>query len=218
MGRLKFDISVSLDGYVAGPDLTLDDPIGRNGMLLHQWAFATKTFSEMQGRPGGETGTDDDVAAEHFENVGATIMGRRMYSGGDGPWEADPNADGWWGDDPPFHHHVFVLTRHAREPLEMQAGTTFNFVTDGIESALEQARTAAGEADVQIGGGGQAIQQYLKAGLVDEFQLHVVPLFLGEGVRLFDDHIEDVPGELSLAEAIQSPIGVMHLKYELASR
>jgi dihydrofolate reductase len=218
MGRLKFDISVSLDGYVAGPDLTLDDPIGRNGMLLHEWAFATKTFSEMQGRPGGETGIDDDVAAEHFENVGATIMGRRMYSGGEGPWDDDPNANGWWGDDPPFHHEVFVLTSHPREPLQMQGGTIFNFVTEGIESALERARHAAGDEDVQIGGGGQAIQQYLNAGAVDEFQLHVVPVFLGEGVRLFDDHVTDPPGRLELKRAIQTPSGVAHLSYESASR
>jgi dihydrofolate reductase len=218
MGKLKFDIAVSLDGYVAGPDIGPDDPLGRNAELLHDWMVRTRSFQETHGEGGGETGVNDDVAGEHFDNVGATIMGRSMYSAGSGPWEDDPKASGWWGDNPPFHHPVYVLTSHARDPLPMEGGTTFHFVTDGIESALEQARAAAGDKDVQIGGGGQAIQQYLKAGLVDEFRLHVVPLFLGEGVRLFDDHAAQIPEQLTLTRSLQGESGVVHLSYEVAGR
>jgi dihydrofolate reductase len=143
-------------------------------------------------------------------------MGRRMFSGGSGPWENDPNADAWWGDDPPFHHPVFVLTHHAREPLEKQGGTTFTFVTDGIESALEQARAAAGHKDISIGGGADVAQQYLKPGLVDELQLHVVPVLFGDGVRLFDDHVASPPGDLQLTRVVESPTGVTHLRYAVA--
>ena len=219
MGKLKFDIAMSLDGYVAGPEIGLDEPLGRNGERLHDWKVRTRSFQETHGGDDeGETGVDDDVSAEHFENIGATIMGRGMYSAGSGPWEDDPKASGWWGDDPPFHHPVFVLTSHARDPLPMEGGTTFHFVTDGIESALEQARAAAGDQDVHIGGGGQAIQQYLKAGLVDEFLLHVVPLFIGDGVRLFDDHTAQVPEWLTLTRSVQGQSGVVHLSYEVAGR
>jgi dihydrofolate reductase len=220
MTRLVVDISVSLDGFVAGPNQTLEDPLGENGELLHDWVVATRHFNEAHGRggEGGETGVDDDVGAEHLANKGATIMGRHMFSGGEGAWEDDPKATGWWGDDPPFHHPVFVLTSHAREPLEMEGGTTFHFVTDGVESALEQARAAAGDQDVALAGGGQAISQYLKAGLVDELQLHVVPIFLGGGARLFEDHVAKAPGQLELTRTVQSPTGVVHLKYELAGR
>jgi dihydrofolate reductase len=218
MSRLVVDISVSLDGFVAGPNQTLDDPLGKDGELLHEWVFGTKTFSEMQGRSGGETGADDDVAAEHLGGKGASIMGRHMFSGGEGPWEDDPNGRGWWGDNPPYHHPVFVLTQHARDPLPMEGGTTFHFVTDGIESALEQARAAAGDQDVSLAGGGQAISQYLKAGLVDELQLHVVPIFLGDGARLFDGHVASAPEMLELTRVVESPTGVVHVKYELAGR
>jgi dihydrofolate reductase len=220
MTRLVADISVSLDGFVAGPNPTLEDPLGENGEMLHEWVLGTRQFNEAHGRPGegGETGVDDDVGAEHLAGKGATIMGRHMFSGGEGPWENDPKASGWWGDDPPFHHPVFVLTQHAREPLEMEGGTTFHFVTDGIESALEQAQTAAGDQDVSLAGGGQAISQYLKAGLVDEMQLHVVPIFLGAGARLFDGHVARAPGQLELTRVIESPTGVVHLKYEPANR
>jgi dihydrofolate reductase len=218
MGLVKVDISVSLDGFVAGPNQSLDEPLGENGEMLHEWVFATKSFNEMQGRSGGETGPDNDVAEEHLAGIGATIMGRHMYSGGKGAWEDDPKARGWWGDDPPYHHPVFVLTQHAREPLPMEGGTTFNFVTDGIESALEQARAAAGDGDVAVAGGGQAISQYLRAGLVDELQLHVVPLFLGSGARLFENHEPNAPGKLELTRVVESPTGVVHLKYEVAGR
>jgi dihydrofolate reductase len=142
-------------------------------------------------------------------------VGRNMFSGGQGPWEDDPKGRGWWGDNPPFHHPVFVLTSQAREPLEMEGGTTFHFVTDGIESALEQARAAAGDQDVSLAGGAQAISQYLKAGLVDEMQLHVVPIFLGDGARLFDDHVAQAPGRLELTRVVESPTGAVHLRYQL---
>jgi len=218
MSQVTFNIAVSLDGYSAGPDQSLDDPLGTNSDLLHDWFVRTKSFREGHGGEGGETGVDNDVAAEHFENIGVSIMGRHMYSSGSGPWEDDPKASGWWGDDPPFHHPVFVLTHHAREPLEMEGGTTFHFVTDGIESALEQARAAAGDKDVQIAGGGQTIQQYLAAGLVDRFTLHVSPFFLGGGVRLFDEHTAKIPQSLRLTRSIEGPSGVMHLNYEVADR
>jgi dihydrofolate reductase len=210
---LILDISMSLDGFVAGPDPTLDEPLGKGGEQLHEWAFATAAFQESHGREGGEENVDSELAGEALRRSGATLVGRRMFSGGSGPWEHDPKADAWWGDEPPFHHPVFVLTHHAREPVEKQGGTTFTFVTDGIESALEQATRAAGGKDVTIGGGGQVAQQYLRAGLVDEVNLHVAPVFLGGGVRLF----EDVgPGRLECTRVVHSPTGVAHLRYRPA--
>jgi dihydrofolate reductase len=218
MGKLKFDIAMSLDGFVAGTEIGLEDPLGRNGERLHDWKVRTRSFQEEHGREGagGDTGVDDDVSAEHLHNVGASIMGRSMYSAGSGPWDDDPKASGWWGDDPPFRHPVYVLTSHARDPLPMEGGTTFHFVTDGPESALEQARAAAGDKDVLINGGGRTIQQYLRAGLVDSFLLHVVPMFLGDGVRLFDDHAAQIPQHLELTRSIAGPTGVVHLSYEVA--
>ena len=211
---LNLDISMSLDGFVAGPDQTLDAPLGAGGDRLHQWAFATRGWREPHGRPGGETTRDSEVIEEALSKTGATIMGRRMFSGGAGPWEDDPNADAWWGDDPPFHHPVFVLTHHPREPLAKQGGTTFTFVTEGIESALEQARAAAGEKDVAIAGGAEAAQQYLSAGLLDELQIHVVPVLLGDGVRLFENHLGAPPAELECTRVIESP-AVTHLRYRV---
>ena len=217
MGIVKVDISVSLDGFVAGPNQTLEEPLGKGGESLHDWVVGTKSFADAHGGEGGETGVDDEIGAEHLANVGATIMGRRMFSGGSGPWEDDPNANGWWGDEPPFHHPVFVLTQHEREPLEL-TGTTFHFVTVGIESALQQARAAAGDQDVEIAGGGTAVSQYLGAGAVDDLQVHVVPMFLGAGSRLFENHVSERPGQLELTRAVQSPTGVMHLKYTVKGR
>ena len=141
---------MSLDGYVAGPNQTLEQPLGEGGERLHEWAFRLKSFRERHGMPGGETGPDDEVVDEWQEGNGAVVMGRRMFSGGAGAWDDDPNRDGWWGDDPPFHHSVFVLTHHPREPLAKQGGTTFVFVTDGIEAAVARAREAAGGKDVLI--------------------------------------------------------------------
>ena len=215
MTSLVLDISMSLDGFVAGPDPTLEQPLGVGGERLHDWAYPTRTFREIHGRAGGEEGIDAEVMAEVVERTGATVIGRRMFSGGTGPWEEDSNADGWWGEEPPFHHPVFVLTHHPREPLEKQGGTTFTFVTDGIESALEQAREAAGDKDVAVGGGARAAQQYLRAGVVDEVQLHVAPVFLYAGERLFED-IAGAPGKLERLRVVESPTGTVHLKYRLA--
>ena len=185
MPRLICDISMSLDGFVAGPNPSLEHPLGEGGERLHEWAFRLASFRETHGLGGGgETGPDDDVAREWLGATGAVVMGRRMFSGGEGPWEDDHNADGWWGDDPPFHVPVFVLTRHARETVTKQGGTSFIFVTEGIDAALEQARDAAAGKDVRVGGGVATIRQYLRAGLIDELQLSISPVLLGSGEHL----------------------------------
>jgi dihydrofolate reductase len=210
MGKVKAHLSMSLDGYIAGPDQTLEAPLGRDGERLHEWAFRLKSFREPHGMPGGETGPDDEVVAEWQRN-GAVIMGRRMFSGGSGPWEDDPNADGWWGDEPPFHCPVFVLTHYAREPVEKGGGTSYVFVTDGIQAALEQAQAAAGVEDVEVGGGADVVQQFLNAGVLDELNIHLVPVLLGSGgVRLLDgaDRMD-----LELTRVVESP-QVTHLRYE----
>jgi dihydrofolate reductase len=217
MPSLTLDISMSLDGFIAGPNQTLEEPLGAGGELLHEWALAARAWREEHGMEGGETGVDNDVMEEGIAAVGATVMGRRMFSGGVGPWEDDPNADAWWGDDPPFHHAVFVLTHHPREPEQKEGGTIFTFVTDGIESALEQARASAGERDVALAGGADVVQQYLEAGLIDEMQLHVVPLLLGGGVRLFDGPLPGAPRALECTRVVGSPTGATHLKYRAAS-
>jgi len=212
MSKLKFNISMSLDGYVAGPNQSVENGLGEGGEQLHEWVVKLKAFREMHGDGGGgETGTNDDVLREAFENIGATIMGRNMFGGGPGPWGNEP-WNGWWGDNPPFHTSVFVLTHHAREPLVMQGGTTFFFVTDGIESALRQAKEAAGGQDISLGGGAKAAQQYLAAGLIEEMELHVVPLLLGGGERLLDNIGSDVT--LEPIRTLEGP-GVAHLKYRV---
>jgi dihydrofolate reductase len=213
MPKLIFDISVSLDGFVAGPDPSLEEPLGRGGEQLHEWAINAMAWREAHGRQGGEANVDSDLVREHIDRIGATIMGRRMFSGGEGSWDDDPRARGWWGDDPPFHHPVFVLTHHEREPLEMKGGTTFHFVTDGIESAIAQARHAAGEKDVEIGGGPGTVQQALRAGLLDQLLIHVVPVLLHGGERLLDDLDESV--RLELVSAVEAP-GVAHLTHRVA--
>jgi len=206
---------MSLDGYVAGPNQSVDNPLGEGGLRLHEWVFPTKTFLAMQGNPdGGETGINDDVLREGFENVGATIMGRNMFGPVRGPWGDNP-WKGWWGENPPYHHPAFVLTHHAREPLVMQGGTTFHFVTDGIESALAQARRAAGDKDVAIGGGARTIRQYLAAGLLEEIEIHLVPLLLGSGERLLD-HLDADKIKLEPIRTIAGP-GVTHLKYRVTT-
>jgi dihydrofolate reductase len=215
MGQTFLTITMSLDGYVAGPDPTLEEPLGKGGEQLHEWALGAMAWRESHGLEGGEANVDSEVIAETIERTGASIMGRHMYSGGQGPWEDDPRANGWWGDEPPFRHPVFVLTHHEREPLPMQGGTTFTFVTDGIESALEQARAAAGDRDVHIAGGGAAAAQYLRAGLLDEVELHVAPMLLGDGVRLFSDHLDGGPAGLECTRMLQSPTGVAHLRYRV---
>jgi dihydrofolate reductase len=209
MRSVTCHISLSLDGFVAGPNQSMDDPIGEGGMRLHEWAFATDSWREQQGLGGGERTADAEVIDEVVQGVGAYVMGRRMFGGGEGPW--NESWTGWWGEDPPFHAPVFVLTHHAREPLAMQGGTTFTFVTDGIESALEQARTAAGEQDVAIAGGASAIQQYLAAGLLDELYLHVVPVVLGAGERLLENVGDPT---LEPVKVVASP-AVTHVKYRV---
>ncbi|MGH7517290.1 MAG: dihydrofolate reductase family protein [Gemmatimonadales bacterium] len=213
MSRLRFNITMTLDGYVAGPNQSVNNPLGERADHLHDWLFKLKSFREIHGDGGGgDTGTNDDVVREAFENLGATIMGRNMFGGGPGPWGKDP-WKGWWGNDPPFHTPVFVLTHHAREPLAMQGGTTFTFVTDGIESALKQARKAAGGKDVALGGGANVAQQYLAARLIDEMEIHVVPLLLGGGARLFDD-LGGLDVRLEPVRTVEGP-GVTHLKYRI---
>jgi dihydrofolate reductase len=209
MTQLILDISMSLDGYVAGPNQTLEEPLGAGGMDLHEWVVKLAAWRERHGLEGGEHGPDSDLVAEGITAIGAVVMGRRMFSGGSGPWEADPNADGWWGDDPPFRAPVFVLTHHPRETVEKQRGTSFTFVTDGIESALEQARAAAGGKAVSLGGGADVARQYLAAGLLDELRIHVVPVLLGGGVRLFDGV---GPQQLEVTRVLESS-GVTHLRY-----
>lgn len=176
------DISTSLDGFVAAAGMGPEQPLGRGGEALHDWAFRTRLWHEMQGQDGGETGVDDEALRAH-RRAGATTMGRHMFGGFGGPWDA--SWTGWWGDEPPYHHDVFVLTHHERDPLPMQGGTTFHFVTTGIEDAVARARGSAGDRDVHVAGGGSAVQQALAAGLVDDVTVHVVPLLLGDGVPLF---------------------------------
>jgi dihydrofolate reductase len=211
MSETIIDISMSLDGYVAGPNQTPDQPLGEGGEQLHHWAFATAAWREPHGREGGETGPDDDILRRSRERVGAEIMGRGKFGGGPGPWDADEPWNGWWGDEPPFGYQVFVLTQHEREPLTL-SDTTFTFVTDGIESALEQAKAAAGGGDVLLGGGADTCNQYLAAGLVDEVLLHVAPVVLGGGARLLADAGRP---KLEIAEVVDSP-RVTHLRYRVA--
>ena len=186
MTSLRFQISISLDGYAAGPNQSLEHPLGVGGHQLHQWAFGARTFRQTHGMDGGETGPDDDVAAESIRNIGATIMGRHMFGGHPGGWDAETPWQGWWGKAPPFHTPVFVLTRHPRPSLEMEGGTTFHFVTNGIHAALDRATAAARGKDVSLGGGASVVQQFLRAGLIDEMELHVAPVMLGGGERLFE--------------------------------
>ena len=209
MSRLRLSITISLDGYVAGPDQSEENPLGVGGMALHEWFFPLKAFREMHGEQGGETNASSSVVEERRANIGATIMGRNMF-GGSGPWGDDP-WPGWWGDNPPYHHPVFVLTHHARASLEMNGGTTFHFVTDGIEAALAQARNAAQRQDIWLAGGASVVNQYLAAGLVDEIDVSIAPVIMAGGERLFE---QLQPGGLKLtqARAIEAP-GVTHIRY-----
>ncbi len=213
MSKVRADISVSLDGYVAGPNQSHEEPLGNGGERLHEWVIALKAWREASGMQGGAENASSPVVRESYLNVGAEIMGRGKFGPpfrgpwGDNPWQ------GWWGDEPPFHKPVFVLTHHRREPLTL-SDTTFTFVTDGIRAALEQAREAAGDKDVFVGGGADVINQYLAAGLIDELELHVVPMLLGGGERLFEDVGTDV--RLELLRVVDAP-GVTHLKYRVTT-
>jgi dihydrofolate reductase len=178
--------AVSLDGFGAGPHQSLENPLGVGGTALHEWVFPTVMFQKMQGNEGGTTGIDNDFAVRGFSNVGAWILGRNMFSPIRGPWP-DENWKGWWGDTPPYHTQVFVLTHHARQSIAMNGGTTFHFVTNGIHAALERAKEAAGGRDVRLGGGVATIHQYLRAGLLDELHLAISPVLLGSGEKLFAD-------------------------------
>ena len=211
MGKLRFQLAVSLDEYAAGPDQSDENPLGVGGEDLHTWALELEAWRKPHGLEGGEVNASTPVVEELQLNVGANVMGRNMFGGGPGPWREDPPWNGWWGDNPPFHAPVFVVTHHPRRPLEMEGGTTFIFVTEGIESALEQAKQAAEGRDVLITGGASVVQQYLAAGLVDEFQLHIVPIVLGAGERLLDN-IGNV--KLEQVRAIEAP-GVTHIKYRV---
>ena len=213
MPRLMLEISTSLDGFVAGPSPTLEEPLGKSGELLHEWIFGLASWRAPHGLEGGETGPDDEIIAESLAAQGAVIMGRRMFSGGEGPWADDPNADSWFGDDPPFHVPVFILTHHARESEVKQGGTSYTFVTDGIESALEQAKAAAGDKDVLLAGGASVAQQYLKAGLLDQVQIHVVPVLLGGGTHLFGMLGLD-PRRVEVTRVVASP-SVTHIRFEV---
>jgi dihydrofolate reductase len=211
MSKVRAHISVSLDGYVAGPKQSHENPLGEGGEDLHEWVTSLKAWREGHGHEGGEVNASSAIVEEEKDNVGAEIMGRGMFGPPDGgPWGQDP-WPGWWGEDPPFHMPVFVLTHHEREPLTL-SDTTFTFVTNGIESALEQAREAAGAKDVFIGGGAEIINQYLAAGVVDELEVHVVPMLLGGGARLFDGVGPDL--KLEQLRAVEAP-GVAHLSYRV---
>jgi dihydrofolate reductase len=202
-------ISISLDGFVAGPNQSLENPIGDGGMRLHQWIFETASWRRQHGQAGGARTVDSEVLDEAVQNVGAYIMGRKMFGGGAGPW--DETWKGWWGENPPYHVPVFVLTHHARAPLSMHGGTTFNFVTEGIDSALQQARSAAGDRDIAIAGGASTVQQYLAARKLDELYLHIVPIILGAGERLLENVGDPT---LEPVKVIAAP-AVTHVKYRI---
>lgn len=212
MPKVTANISMSLDSYVAGPNSSRENPLGDGGERLHEWVYDLASWREIHGLEGGETNQDDEIVAESFENVGAFVMGRRMFSNDEGPWGDDP-FEGYWGEDPPFHAPVFVLTHHPRKSLEMEGGTTFTFVTDGIERASERAKAAAGDADVSIAGGASTIQQSIEAGLLDELEIHLVPVLLGAGTRLFDG-LEAKGVELERTRVVDSA-EVTHLRYRI---
>jgi dihydrofolate reductase len=202
MGKVAVDITTSLDGFIAGPNDGLELPLGEYGELLHEWVYGLRAWREPHGLEGGETNRDSEILEESLADRGAVIVGRRMYD----------NARGW-GDEPPFHMPVFVLTHEAREPESKEGGTTFTFVTDGVQSAFEQAKEAAGDKNILIGGGANTVQQFLKAGLVDEIQIHVAPLLLGGGVKLLDGLSSDEV-KLESTRVVESPV-VTHLQYRV---
>ena len=211
MSKLRLTISMSLDGFVAGPAQSVENPLGIGGERLHEWVVPLAAWRSAHGKEGGEVNESSKVVEESITNIGATIMGRNMFGGHPGPWNAENPWTGWWGKNPPYHHPVFVLTHHAREPLTLAGGTTFNFVTAGTGPALELARRAAGSKDVSLAGGAKAAQQYLVAGLVDEMEINQAPTLLGAGERLFDGIGDDLHG-LALVRTVAAP-HVTHLKF-----
>jgi dihydrofolate reductase len=211
MPNLRFRISMSLDGFIAGPDQSVDNPLGIGGEQLHEWVIALAAWRALHRLPGGDVNESSRVVEEQLSNVGATVMGRNMFGGHPGPWDPAKPWNGWWGKNPPFHHPVFVLTHHPRAPLDLEGGTTFTFVTGGIAAALGEARRAAGGKDVALAGGADVARQYLTAGLVDEMELSLVPILLGSGERLFDGAGDDLHG-LELVRTVATP-EVIHLKF-----
>ena len=211
MSKLRLKISMSLDGFVAGPRQSPENPLGIGGTRLHEWVVPLTAWRAVHGLEGGEVNASSRVVEESTANIGATVMGRNMFGGHPGAWDARDPWKGWWGTNPPFHHPVFVLTHHARESLVLEGGTTFTFVTGGIEDALQQARRAAGGKDISLAGGAKAAQQYLAAGLVDEMEVHLAPTLLGTGERLFDGVGDDLHG-LTLVRTVAAPT-VTHLKF-----
>jgi dihydrofolate reductase len=211
MSKLRLKISMSLDGFVAGPNQSVQNPLGVGGMRLHEWVFPLAVWRKTQGMEGGVVNESTPVVQESMDNIGATIMGRNMFGGHPGPWDRQKPWTGWWGDTPPFGHPVFVLTHYPRGPLELKGGTTFTFVTNGIEAAIEQARRAAGGRDISLAGGAKAAQQYLAAGLVDEMEINLAPTILGDGERLFDSVGDDLHG-LKLMRTVATP-AVTHVKF-----
>jgi len=214
MSRLRCQISISLDGFVAGPNQSEENPLGVGGERLHDWVVPLAAWRQSHGEQGGEVNESTRILEESIENIGAAVMGRNMFGPVRGAW-GDEQWRGWWGDNPPYHYPVFVVTRYPRDPLEMEGGTTFHFVTDGIESALDQARGAADGKDVMLWGGGNTAQQYLASGLMDELELHVVPVLLGDGARLLDN-LGDAEVRLEQVRAVEAP-GVTHLKYRVVT-
>jgi dihydrofolate reductase len=213
MSKLRSDISISADGYVAGPNQTMENPLGEGGEGLHEWVVSLAAWRGSHGLEGGEVNESSRIIEEARDNVGAAVMGRNMFGPpGGGDW-GDGEWQGWWGDEPPYHYDVFVLTHHQRDPLQLEGGTTFHFVTDGIERALERATESAGGRDVMVWGGADVINQYLAAGLLDELELHIVPVLLGGGARLFDN-LGGAGVELEQVRAVEAP-GVTHVKYRV---
>ena len=209
MPKLRLRISMSFDGYTSGPDQSLKEPLGVGGERLHEWVVALRVWRSKHGQAGGEDNESSRIVEDETANIGATIMGRHMFGGHPGGWDAGNPWRGWWGKNPPFHHPVFVVTHHERPPLTLE-DTTFHFVTDGIESALDQARRAAGSRDISLAGGANICQQYPNAGVVDEMLIHQVPVLLGGGARLFEG-VNDLHG-LELAETIAAP-DVTHFRF-----
>jgi dihydrofolate reductase len=209
---IRYATAISLDGFTAGPEQSLENPLGIGGMRLHDWVFELAAWRKPHGMEGGIETPSSAVVEAGLANVGAYVMGRNMFGGGPGPWPEDEPWNGWWGDDPPFHLPVFVVTHHAREPLECEGGTTFTFVTDGVESAIGQAQDVAGGKDVTISGGSSVAKQALAVGLLDEIRLDLVPLVLGGGVRLFDGEIAAELEQIAVVEGR----GVTHLTYRVS--
>jgi dihydrofolate reductase len=210
MSKFRCHISISADGYVAGPNQSEENPLGEGGEDLHDWSTSLAAWREAHEKEGGAVNESSRIIEERHENVGASVMGRNMFGPiGGGDW-GDGEWKGWWGDDPPYHHDVFVITHHPREPVEMEGGTTFHFVTDGIEQALEQAKAAANGQDILLWGGADVINQYLAAGLLDELEVHIAAVVLGGGARLFENVGPDI--KLEQIRAIEAP-GVTHVKY-----